>query len=101
MNTRLHPSVTAFIDSLDGISAGDVLEMIAILAREGHRLPMPFSKPVGKGIFELRIKTLKTIRILYGFKDGEAVLVVGIRKQRPRLDQRDLRLAALRLASFS
>ena len=101
MNTRLHPAVVAFIDSLDSISAGDTLEMISVLAREGHRLSMPYAKPVGKGIFELRIKTLKTIRILYGFRDGEAVLVVGIRKQRSRLDQRDLHLATLRLALFS
>ncbi|MCX6788061.1 MAG: type II toxin-antitoxin system RelE/ParE family toxin [Candidatus Kaiserbacteria bacterium] len=101
MNIRLHPAITDFIDSLDGISAGDTLEMINVLAREGHRLSMPFAKPIGNGLFELRIKTAQTIRILYGFKDGEAVLVVGIRKQRPRLDQRDLRLAALRLTFFS
>lgn len=61
---------------------------------------MPFSKPIGDGLFELRIEGAATVRMLYGFCDGAAVVVFAGKKERPALRRKDIILAQRRLALY-
>ena len=60
--------VKSFILSLDKKMQAKVLRMILLLAENGSDLREPYSKSLGDGIFELRIKVGSDIsRVLYFF----------------------------------
>jgi putative component of toxin-antitoxin plasmid stabilization module len=43
---------------------------------------MPFAKPVGGKLWELRVRTRPAVRILYGFRRGVPILLAGFIKQK-------------------
>ena len=53
-NVELEPEVDDWLDSLTPIEFALTLPHIERLAEQGNRLPMPASKPLGDGLFELR-----------------------------------------------
>ena len=104
MNVSFHPAVLAFLRSLkqsDADAASSVYGLIEALERRGYELGMPFAKPVGKGLMELRVLGRPAFRILYGFHRGEAILLLATKKQKPHLDQHDISLARARLREWT
>ncbi|OGG41162.1 hypothetical protein A2118_02380 [Candidatus Kaiserbacteria bacterium GWA2_50_9] len=61
---------------------------------------MPFSKPIGDGLFELRIEGAATVRMLYGFCEGTAIVVFAGKKERPALRRKDITLAQRRFSLY-
>lgn len=102
MNIKInfHPTVLDFLHRLDAHEVADVYRPIEVLKQRGHTISMPLSKPIGNGLHELRAHGKPAFRILYGFCKGEAVLLVAIRKQKPSLDPRDIKLALERLRIY-
>lgn len=92
--------VRSFIDRTDDRTAGRINRAINLLGIYGHTLSMPFSKPVGNGLFELRIEGAATVRMLYGFCDGMAIIVFAGKKERSALRRKDIILAHKRLAFY-
>lgn len=92
--------VLNFIGSLDRSAQSEVKDVIDLLKRYGHRLSMPDAKPVGKRLWELRLKVSSTIRILYGFCDRKAILLLGFKKQQSAILPKDFRLAQKRLKAY-
>lgn len=64
--------------------------MLDRLKEHGHELRTPFSKPVGGGIFELRIVGAIQVRVLYFFHRGEAVVVHAFFKKTEQLSRKDI-----------
>ena len=50
----------AFLDSLDQRMAIKALQELTLLSEKGTDLREPHSKALGKGLFELRIKSVRT-----------------------------------------
>jgi len=75
MKIVLHQSVEKFIKNFDPESASEILRVVGLLERYGHSLSMPHTKPIGNGLWELRIVSKRPLRVLYGFCGREAVLV--------------------------
>lgn len=100
MNIVLHQSVEKFIKHLDRGSATEMLRAIELLGTYGHLLSMPHTKPVGGGLWELRIIGKRPLRILYGFCKKEIVLVSALKKQRPALLPREIKVAGKRLEEY-
>ncbi|MDR1916199.1 MAG: type II toxin-antitoxin system RelE/ParE family toxin [Synergistaceae bacterium] len=70
--------VEQFIDSLDSKMRVKALESINILAKYGNTLREPYSKPLGKGLFALRIKFASDItRIFYFFCVGNKIILTN------------------------
>lgn len=61
---------------------------------------MPYAKPIGRGLRELRYTGRPHVRILYGFCKGDIVLLRALKKQRRALKQSDVELAARRFAAY-
>lgn len=63
-----------------------VVRTIKLLADNGPALREPYSKPLGDGIFELRIQlATDAVRVLYFFWVGDrAVLTNGFTKKTPK-----------------
>jgi hypothetical protein len=73
--------VDNFIESSTTLVQKHVDDSICLLEQYGHFLRMPHAKPVGGGLWELRIRTRPAIRILYGFCHRTPILLVAFKKQ--------------------
>ena len=87
--------VEQFLDSLDLKMRVKALGSIDILAEFGNTLREPYSKAIGKGLFELRIKFAGDItRIFYFFVvDNKVVLTNGFIKKTQKTPQSEIALA--------
>ena len=87
--------VEDFIMSLDTKMYAKVLRTIDLLERNGRELREPYSKAVGNGILELRVKQGSDIsRILYFFFVGnKAILTNGFIKKTQKTPTKEMELA--------
>ena len=87
--------VELFLDSLDVKMRVKALGSIDILAEYGSSLREPYSKSMGKGLFELRIKFASDItRIFYFFiVDHNIILTNGFVKKTRKTPPEEIALA--------
>lgn len=87
--------VKEFLDSLDTKMRVKAIQSIEILQEFGNTLREPYSKPIGDGLFELRIKFAKDIsRIFYFFVvDNKIVLTNGFIKKTMKTPKSEIELA--------
>ena len=87
--------VEKFLDSLDAKMRAKSLYGLAILEEYGNRLREPYSKALGDGLFELRIKFASDItRIFYFFVvDNRIILTNGYVKKTMKTPKTELDLA--------
>lgn len=87
--------VAEFLDGLDTKMRAKALHSISILEEFGNSLREPYSKPMGNGLFELRIKFASDIsRIFYFFVvDNKIILTNGFVKKTMKTPKAQLELA--------
>lgn len=85
-----------FLLSLDNRLRAKTARTIALLETNGYALREPFSKYLGNGIFELRVRlSTSHVRVLYFFIVGDtAVLTNGFIKKTSKTPRQELELAA-------
>jgi len=70
--------VRNFLDNLDPNMRAKAVGSIAILAEFGNNLREPYTKKIGKGLFELRINYSGDIsRIFYFFAKGSRIILTN------------------------
>lgn len=72
----------------------EIYRCISMLSNLGSELSMPYSKPLGEGLFELRIKNF---RIIYCFKNENAYLLNAFTKKRFKIGVKDISLSRKRM----
>lgn len=87
--------VEEFLDELPAKMKAKAVASIDILAEYGNTLREPHSKPIGDGLFELRIKFSSDIsRIFYFFVvNNKIVLTNGFIKKTMKTPSREIKLA--------
>ena len=87
--------VRIFLDSLNKKMRTKAVASLDILAQNGNTIREPYSKPLGKGLFELRIKFASDItRIFYFFYvDNKIVLTNGFVKKTQKTPPNEIALA--------
>lgn len=87
--------VKEFLDSLAPKMRGKALYGLSILEEFGNQLREPYSKSVGDGLFELRVKFASDItRIFYFFVvDNKIILTNGFVKKTTKAPRKELELA--------
>lgn len=93
MEIRYSPRIARFIEALEKEVAVRVYGLIGHLERYGYELPMPLSKNLGKGLFELRLLGKNSIRIFYCFIEGKAFLLHAILKKSKKTPKKDIEYA--------
>ncbi len=89
-----------FIEGLDPPVRGEARRLLDLLEKYGHSLSMPVAKPIGGGLWELRLTGRPQIRMLYGFCEGIPVVVLALQKQRSALPQSAIALAHKRFDEY-
>ena len=92
--------VHAFLDGLDLPVRAEAYRLLDLLGEYGHALAMPIAKPIGGGLWELRLTGRPQVRMLYGFHEGVPVVIRWLRKQRSALPRAALALAQRRFVEY-
>lgn len=100
MQIVMLPAVQDFISTLDAPLRRHVLNVVDLLEEYGHNLGMPAAKPIGQGLWELRVPARPAVRIVYEFYEDAAVLALALKKQRAALSPKQVKLAQQRLEAF-
>ena len=93
-------TVHTFLDKLDAPVRSEAYKLLDLLEQYGHSLSMPVAKPIGGGLWELRLTGRPQIRMLYSFCDGFPVVVIALQKQRSALPQSAIELAKRRFSEY-
>ena len=96
MQVIIDRRVSKIIRNLDKRDILEVLRTIDLLRIYGNKIKMPISRPLGSGIFELRVLTDKWFRLIYVFHSNLAIIVHIVIKKSNRLSNNDLRLSKAR-----
>lgn len=88
-NVELEPEVEEWLTALPPVHAQRAAKLLRRLKAEGNQLPMPHSRSLKGGLFELRLKLDgEARRITYCFGAGrEILLLTTFRKQRQNEDR--------------
>ena len=83
--------VEDFLDSLNIKMRNKALDSLSILEEFGNKLREPYSKPMGNGLYELRIRfSGDIVRVFYFFMIGNRIILTNgfVKKDRktPRLE---------------
>lgn len=89
-------SVDDFIVSLEEHTQSKVFRLLDMLRNLGHELRLPYSKQIKKGLFELRIRGIQEVRLIYMFFNGGAMVLHGFIKKSEKIPQGELELAVKR-----
>ena len=87
--------VEEFIDTLEPKMQAKVLRTMELLKRNGLELREPYTKSLGRGIFELRAKHGTDIsRVLYFFMEGQKIIFTnGFIKKTDKTPKQEIELA--------
>lgn len=87
--------VEEFIDTLEPKMQAKVLRTMELLKRNGLELREPYTKSLGRGIFELRAKHGTDISwVLYFFMEGQRIIFTnGFIKKTDKTPKQEIELA--------
>lgn len=85
--------VNKFLESLDKIPRGKILQVISLLREFGNKIGMPHSKHIDINLYELRARGGQEIRIFYTFHSNQAILLHGFIKKSQKTPANELRQA--------
>ena len=77
----VRPKVQALLDSLENEAYSKALRFLTFLDRGRYELREPHTKKLTRNIYELRIPGKQEVRLLYGFKNGDIIVVSGFIKK--------------------
>ena len=100
MQIIIFATVHAFLSNLEAPVRSEAYKLLHLLKQHGHPLTMPVAKPIGGGLWELRLTGRPQIRMPYGFWDGITIVVLALQKQRSALPQSAINLARKRFEGY-
>ena len=83
-------------NNLDRETRDHITHLIDLLKAYGAEIRMPYSKPIGGGIFELRAVGKTNVRLLYCFHNDSAIILHLIVKKQNKLTNLDIALVRRR-----
>ena len=89
-----------FIRGLQKPTISKILRAIDLIQQFGYHLRMPHSKPLGKELFELRIRGIQEVRIIYTFHKNTALLLHGFIKKTQHIPNRKIEIALQKLSTL-
>ena len=89
--------VEDFISTLQPATQAKIINKINLLAEFGPNLMMPHTKPLGGGLYELRIRGKEEVRTIYVYQKGRSVVLLhGFKKKSMAISRNDMNIAKSR-----
>lgn len=87
-----------FLDALSKTAKPRVYAVLAMLEAHGNRLLMPHSRPLGDGLYEIRVRHQEgPFRLIYCFRPGRRVVLLhAFVKRTEQAPKEDLDVARAR-----
>jgi len=82
--------VEEFIYKLQKPTIAKVLKTIELLEQFGYQLGMPHAKKIRLDLFELRVRGIQEVRILYTFKDQKIHLIHAFVKKTQKTPPKEI-----------
>lgn len=94
--------VDEFIKKQQPQAIAKIAHTINLLAKFGNKLGMPYSKSLGGGLYELRIRGKEELRIIYCFGQRRKIyLLHGFKKQTEKTPLKELKVAQERMETLT
>lgn len=89
--------VEQFILSMQKSTKGKFVRQLELLEDFGPHLSMPHARPMGDGLYELRVRGKQEVRVFYVFAKEETIyLLHGFQKKSQQTPKKELDLARKR-----
>jgi phage-related protein len=90
--------VKQFIDQQDKDTQAKIFRLLQLVALHGPKLSMPYARPLGKGLHELRVRSNNEIRVFYIFilEPKAAILLHAFKKRSQKLPAKEMAIALAR-----
>ncbi len=89
--------VENFLDKLQLTTKSKVSRLVLVLSQLGNEVREPYSKKLGKNLYELRIRGGEEVRVFYTFKNNEIILFHAFVKKKQKTPLKELRLGLKKL----
>ena len=89
-----------FIQSLERMTYLHVVHKIGLLEEFGVDVGFPHSKKILKKLFELRVRGVHEVRLIYTFHQGIVVILHAFIKKTNKIPLKEIKLAKKRLNSL-
>ncbi|HSX15284.1 MAG TPA: type II toxin-antitoxin system RelE/ParE family toxin [Candidatus Saccharimonadales bacterium] len=95
---RGEPLVEVFVRKQGEATISKIMRLFDLLELHGPQLGMPYSRYLGEGLYELRIRARNEVRIFYICQTAakELVMLHAFNKRTQKLPAKDLALARMR-----
>lgn len=94
--------VEAFIKKLQPSTKAKLTRLLDLLSQFGVDLSMPHAKPMGKGLYELRVRGKQEVRIFYVFVKGSTIFLLhAFQKKTQETPKKELDIAFSRQHEIS
>lgn len=93
----IRDDIQTFLLSFDDSVVSKIIHSLELLDELGEQIRPPRSKRVSKGIFELRVLTNLSVRILYTFHRENIWILHAFVKKSRRIPPKELKTAVHRL----
>lgn len=90
MVSFINPALEKLVFSFEKLPLTRIVRLLDLLEKRGNYLGMPYSKPIGKGLFELRARGKHEIRLFYCFYVNRAVIVHAFIKKTRQTPKKEL-----------
>jgi phage-related protein len=91
------PVIEKFIDRLQAPTQAKLIRQFELLEEFGPELGMPHAKPLGDGLYELRVRGKQEVRAFYLFAKGKHIYVIhAVIKKSQTLSKKELNIARKR-----
>lgn len=89
--------IDEFIKLQDQPTISKIAFRIDLLEQFGARLGMPYAKKITDKLYELRIRGKVDIRVLYAFRNNQALLLHIFKKKQDKIPLKEIKTAEERL----
>lgn len=86
-----------FLDAFKQPTWGHIYKTIELLRMYGYQLGLPQSRALGGKLFELRVRGVQEVRIIYTFYRSTAVILYAFVKKTQKTPHYELKIAEKRL----
>lgn len=99
--TESHQPLHDFINTLSKPTKSKIIRSIELLEEYGIRVGMPHVKKIDKNLYELRIRGVEEVRILFTNEKNDIYILHGFKKKKMQIPLKEITIAKKRICDLT